>query len=62
MATAQRPSIEALYLSGSAHTAFEVYKQGAGITPPATLAACRITLTEVADLPQGFGLIVWDRA
>ena len=34
-----RPGVEALYLSVSAQTALEEYRQGASITPPATLAA-----------------------
>ena len=55
-----RPGIEALYLSRSAQTALEEYKQGASITPPATLAAYKITLAEVADLSQGFDPNLWD--
>ena len=50
-----RPGVEALYLSRSAQTALEEYRQGASIIPPATLAAYKITLAEVADLSQGFG-------
>lgn len=57
-----RPGVEALYLTRSAQTALEEYKQGASITPPATLAAYKITLAEVADLSQGFDPNVWDRA
>jgi len=37
----------------------EEYKQGASITPPATLAAYKVTLAEVADLSQGFDPIDW---
>lgn len=44
-----RPGVEALYLSLAPQTALEEYKQGASITPPATLAAYKITLSEVAD-------------
>lgn len=57
-----RPGIEALYLSRSAQTALEEYRQGASITPPATLTAYKITLAEVADLSQGFDPAVWDKA
>lgn len=49
-----RPGVEALYLSRSAQTALEEYRQGASIIPSATLAAYKITLAEVADLSQGF--------
>lgn len=44
-----RPGVEALYLPRSTKTALDEYKQGASITPPATLAAYKITLAEVAD-------------
>lgn len=47
-----RPGVEALYLSLSAQTALEEYRQGASIIPPATLAAYKVTLAEVADLSQ----------
>lgn len=57
-----RPGVEALYLSRSAQTALEEYKQGASITPPATLAAYKLTLAEVADLSQGFDPGAWDNA
>jgi RES domain-containing protein len=43
-------------------TALEEYKQGAGITPPATLAAYKITLAEVPDLSQGFDPDSWEGA
>jgi RES domain-containing protein len=55
-----RPGVEALYLSLSAQTALEEYRQGASITPPATLAAYKITLAEVADLSQGFDPNIWN--
>lgn len=55
-----RPGVEAIYLSLSAQTALEEYRQGASITPPATLAAYKVTLAEVADLSQGFDLHIWD--
>ncbi|MGD9710631.1 MAG: RES family NAD+ phosphorylase [Thermomicrobiales bacterium] len=57
-----RPGVEALYLSLSAQTALEEYRQGAGITPPATLAAYKIALAEVADLSRGFDPNFWDGA
>jgi RES domain-containing protein len=57
-----RPGVEALYLSYAPQTALEEYKQGASITPPATLAAYKITLADVADLSQGFDPNIWDGA
>ncbi|WP_245266661.1 RES domain-containing protein [Mesorhizobium sp. LNHC252B00] len=57
-----RPGVEALYLSRAPQTALEEYKQGASITPPATLAAYKITLSEVADLSHRFDPNVWDSA
>ncbi|WP_232375860.1 RES domain-containing protein [Mesorhizobium comanense] len=57
-----RPGVEALYLSRAPQTALEEYKQGASITPPATLAAYKITLSEIADLSQGFDPNAWDSA
>lgn len=57
-----RLGVEALYLSLSAQTALEEYRQGASITPPATLAAYKVTLAEVADLSQGFDPDIWDHA
>lgn len=57
-----RPGVEALYLSRSARRALEEYRQGASITPPATLAAYKITLAEVADLSHGFDPAVRDKA
>ncbi|RUV30038.1 RES domain-containing protein, partial [Mesorhizobium sp. M1A.T.Ca.IN.004.03.1.1] len=57
-----RPGVEALYLSRAPQTALEEYKQGASITPPATLAAYKITLGQVADLSQGFDPNIWDGA
>jgi RES domain-containing protein len=57
-----RPGVEALYLSRAPQTALEEYKQGASITPPATLAAYKITLAEVADLSLGFDADAWDGA
>jgi RES domain-containing protein len=49
-------------LSYAPQTALEEYKQGASITPPATLAAYKITLADVADLSQGFDPNIWDGA
>lgn len=57
-----RPGVEALYLSRAPQTALEEYKQGANITPPATLAAYRVTLAEAADLSLGFDPDDWDDA
>jgi len=57
-----RPVVEAHYLSRAPQTALEEYKQGASITPPATLAAYKITLSDIADLSQGFDPNVWDSA
>jgi len=57
-----RPGVEALYLSVAPQTALDEYRQGASITPPATLAAYKITLSEVADLSEGFDPLHWDVA
>jgi RES domain-containing protein len=54
-----RPGAPALYLSRGAQTALEEYRQGAPITPPATLAAYRVNLEEVADLSDGFDPAAW---
>jgi RES domain-containing protein len=40
-----RPGVEALYLSRTAQTALEEYRQGASITPPATLAAYKVAVS-----------------
>jgi RES domain-containing protein len=57
-----RPGVEALYLSREAGTALEEYRQGASITPPATLAAYRVSLDEVADLSGGYDPAAWPAA
>lgn len=57
-----RPGIEALYLSRSAQTALEEYRQNASIVPPATLAAYKVTLADVTDLSEGFDPDLWDGA
>jgi RES domain-containing protein len=54
-----RPGIEALYLSRAPQTALEEYRQGASITPPATLAAYKVTLDQVADLSTGYDPLIW---
>jgi RES domain-containing protein len=54
-----RPGIEALYLSRAPQTALEEYRQGASITPPATLAAYKVTLEDVADLSAGYDPAIW---
>ena len=55
-----RPGVEALYLAVAAETALREYRQGASISPPATLAAYHISLDRVADLSGGFDPVVWD--
>jgi len=55
-----RPGVEALYLSRSPQSALEEYRQGASITPPATLAAYRVTLGDVVDLSEGFDPDGWE--
>jgi len=54
-----RTGVEALYLARAPQTALEEYRQGASITPPATLAAYKITLDQVADLSKGFDPDLW---
>jgi RES domain-containing protein len=53
------PGREALYLSQAPMTALEEFRQGASIAPPATLAAYRVTLGEVADLTAGYEPADW---
>jgi RES domain-containing protein len=55
-----RPGVEALYLSRAPQTALEEYRQGASITPPATLVAYTVKLDPVVDLSKGFDPLVWD--
>ena len=55
-----RPGVEALYLSRVPQTALDEYRQDASITPPATLAAYKITLSQVVDLSLGFDPDAWD--
>ena len=54
-----RPGLEALYLSRAPQTALDEYRQGASITPPATLVAYKITLETVADLSSGYVPDIW---
>ncbi|EXL04915.1 hypothetical protein BG36_09465 [Aquamicrobium defluvii] len=54
-----RPGVEALYLSRSAQTALEEYRQGASITHPPLLPPTR---SRSADLSQGFDPDIWDSA
>lgn len=56
-----RPGVEALYLSRAARTALEEYRQGAPITPPATLAAYRINLSDIVDMSDGYDPALWAR-
>ena len=56
-----RPGFEALYLSRAPQTALDEYRQGASITPPATLAAYQITLDKVADLSAGYDPAIWSQ-
>lgn len=55
-----RPGVEALYLSRVPQTALDEYRQGASITPPATLAAYKVTLDQVVDLSLGYDPNDWD--
>jgi RES domain-containing protein len=57
-----RPGVEALYLSRTAQTALDEYRQGGSITPPATLAAYKISLEKVADLSGGYDPASWSPA
>jgi len=57
-----RPGVEALYLSRTAQTALEEYRQGASITPPATVAGYKVSLEKVADLSAGYDPASWSPA
>jgi len=54
-----RSGVEALYLSRAAPTAFEEYRQGASIAPPATLTGYKVTLDSVVDLSSGYEAALW---
>ncbi|WP_457155484.1 RES family NAD+ phosphorylase, partial [Mesorhizobium sp. P5_C1] len=54
-----RPGVEALYLARAPQTALEEYRQGASITPPATLAAYKVSLDQVVDLSVGYDPSDW---
>lgn len=56
-----RPGVEAIYLSRAPQTALEEYRQGATITPPGTLAAYVVTLSQIADLSAGFDPEIWQK-
>ena len=49
-----RSSIEALYLSVDPETALAEYRQGATITPPATLVAYRVDVDRIVDFSAGY--------
>jgi RES domain-containing protein len=54
-----RPGVEALYLARTPRTALEELKQGASIVLPATLAAYKVTASDVVDLSAGFDPASW---
>jgi len=54
-----RPGIEALYLSVEPETALAEYRQGASITPPATLVAYHVDVDGIIDLSGGYDPASW---
>jgi len=54
-----RPGVEALYLSVRPDTALAEYRQGASITPPATLVAYQLDVIEVVDFSNGYDAESW---
>jgi RES domain-containing protein len=54
-----RPGVEALYLSVEPETALVEYRQGATITPPATLVAYRVDVDQVVDFRAGYDAAIW---
>jgi RES domain-containing protein len=54
-----RPGVEALYLSLEPETALAEYRQGATITPPATLVAYGLDVEDVVDFSGGYDPAVW---
>ena len=54
-----RPGVEALYLSVEPETALAEYRQGATITPPATLVAYRVDVDQVVDFRAGYDAAIW---
>jgi RES domain-containing protein len=57
-----RPGVEALYLSVDAETALAEYRQGATITPPATLVAYHVDVDGVVDFSAGYNAERWPHA
>lgn len=49
-----RPGVEALYLSAEPETALAEYRQGASITPPATLVAYQVDVDGVVDFSAAY--------
>jgi RES domain-containing protein len=54
-----RPGTEALYLSVEPETALAEYRQGATITPPATLVAYAVDVDSVIDFSGGYVPATW---
>jgi RES domain-containing protein len=54
-----RPGVEALYLSAEPETALAEYRQGATITPPATLVAYRVDVDGIVDFAGGYDPTKW---
>jgi RES domain-containing protein len=54
-----RPGVEALYLSIEPETALAEYRQGASITPPATLVAYHVDVDDVVDFSGGYDPATW---
>lgn len=54
-----RPGVEALYLSLEPESALAEYRQGASITPPATLVAYRLDIDGIIDFSGGYDPTIW---
>jgi RES domain-containing protein len=57
---ANRPGVEALYLSLDTETAIREYKQLSPLLPPGTLVSYQVTAHPIVDFRQGYHRNTWD--
>jgi RES domain-containing protein len=50
---ANRPGVEALYLSSDVDTALAEYQQAAPVLPPGTIVSYTVSLSKIADFSAG---------
>ena len=56
---ANRPGVEALYLSSDVDTALAEYQQAAPVLPPGTIVSYTVSLSKIADFSAGFQSAHW---